>query len=92
MYLFFDTETSGLPQQISKGKLYDPYESPDKWPHIVQLGWIVYDEKRQIILKKQKIVKPNNWIISENSEEIHGISLKKAMNEGVEWMKVWNEF
>ena len=36
--LIFDTETTGLPE----GKNPSIYET-QKWPHIIQLSYIVYD-------------------------------------------------
>ena len=37
--LVFDTETTGLPESRTTSIL-----ETSKWPHIVQLSWILYDD------------------------------------------------
>lgn len=69
--LIFDTETTGLPETkiISQDTL-------DKWPHIVQFSFIIFDTKKNDILEiKDFIVKiPKDVNISEQSTAIHGIT------------------
>ncbi|MCX6741278.1 MAG: hypothetical protein NTY61_02675, partial [Candidatus Parcubacteria bacterium] len=36
-YLFFDTETTGLPKNWKA-----PIEDLDNWPRIVQIAWAIY--------------------------------------------------
>ena len=38
MYLFFDTETTGLPKNWKA-----PITDLENWPRLVQLAWLVYD-------------------------------------------------
>ncbi|MBN1168208.1 MAG: hypothetical protein JXA44_13940 [Methanospirillaceae archaeon] len=39
-FLIFDTETIGLPRiEIT------PFQYPEYWPHLIQLAWIVAQEK-----------------------------------------------
>lgn len=40
MYLFFDTETTGLPKEYRART-----EDVDNWPRVVQLAWALYDER-----------------------------------------------
>jgi hypothetical protein len=40
MYLFFDTETSGLPRTHKA-----PVSDLDNWPRIVQIAWLLIDEQ-----------------------------------------------
>ena len=40
MYLFFDTETTGLPKRWNA-----PVTEVDNWPRLVQLAWISCDEQ-----------------------------------------------
>jgi DNA polymerase III epsilon subunit-like protein len=83
--LFIDTETSGLP----KTKGYNQYYSPkdlDKYQtaRIVQISWVVTDYKGNIISQHDYIIKPNNFIIPEDSIKIHGINNEKANKEGLQ--------
>ena len=75
MYLFFDTETTGLPS----------YPSSDyrNWPRIVQIAWLLINENRNIISKNSYIIKPDGYRIPDRVIKIHGITTKKALDEGV---------
>lgn len=69
LYLFFDTETTGLPKD------YDaPSHDVDNWPRIVQLSWIVSDKFQNIISKQNLIIKPDGFTIPSSSTTIHGIT------------------
>lgn len=88
-FLVFDTETTGLPQS--------KYISPDTlhlWPHIVQFSYIIYDSLlNDIVESKNYIIKlPDNFIISEESSKIHGITNEISSKLGVEINGVINEF
>lgn len=75
--LFFDTETTGLPEW----KI--PSEDPIQ-PHIVQLGAITADaDSHNIMQSLDVIVKPDGWVIPENTIELHGITQERAMDEGI---------
>ena len=41
MYLFFDTETTGLPKRWK----CTVNETLENWPRLVQLAWIMYDDR-----------------------------------------------
>ena len=75
--LFFDTETTGLPEW----KL----PSGDKaQPHIVQIGAILCDsETEEVIETMDVIIKPDDWSISQEMTDIHGISHQQACEEGI---------
>ena len=70
MYLFFDTETTGLPKNWKA-----PITDLENWPRLVQLAWLVYDNIGNKISTKNFIVKPSGFIISEESTKIHGCLL-----------------
>lgn len=75
--LFFDTETSGLPDWKS------PSESPEQ-PHIVQLAAeLVGTETREVIDSMDVIVKPDGWVIPDDMAAIHGITTDHAMEVGI---------
>ena len=69
--LVFDTETTGLPTE----KNPSIYET-DKWPHIIQLSYIVYcsDSNSIITLHDDYINISLNTHISEESQKVHKIS------------------
>jgi DNA polymerase III epsilon subunit-like protein len=79
-YLIFDTETTGLPK--SKNTTIGKWH--EKWPYIVQISWILYDGKKNIIKDIQDfIVKlPENIYIPEQSSKIHGITNEISQKKG----------
>lgn len=75
--LFFDTETTGLP--LWK----EPSEHPDQ-PHIVQLAAkLVNIDTREVLSAMDVIVKPDGWVIPEETIAIHGITNERAAAEGI---------
>jgi DNA polymerase III epsilon subunit-like protein len=77
MYLFFDTETSGLP------KNYDaPISDLENWPYIVQIAWLEQDKYGNDISTGNYYVTPSGFDISPDSEKIHRISKEKATDLG----------
>ncbi len=87
MYLIFDTETTGLPNDFSA-----PITDLDNWPRLVQLAWQLHDHTGELINSGNYIVKPEGFSIPFNSEKIHGISTKRAQEEGVDLEFVLQEF
>lgn len=87
MYLIFDTETTGLPQNYSA-----PLTDFDNWPRCVQLAWQVHDETGKLISEGDYIVKPDGFTIPFNSEKVHGISTERAQKEGIPLQDVMDFF
>ena len=87
MFLIFDTETTGLPNNYNA-----PISNSDNWPRMVQIAWQLHDEKGQLVEVKSYIVKPEGFIIPFGSEKIHGISTERATNEGLDLNFVLEEF
>lgn len=79
--LYFDTETTGLPERNADWKL-----DYAKWPHICQLSWIVGDRE------ENHIIYPDGWEIPEDVAKIHGITTERAKNEGEPWADVVSLF
>ena len=77
--LVFDTETTGLPDGYNV-----PYQQSSRWPHIIQISFILYDlEKNKIINESDFIIDlPEDVNISEKSIEIHGITRKISETQG----------
>lgn len=77
--LFLDTETTGVPVN------YDaPATDMNNWPRMVQLGYILYDYNRNVIKEESFIIKPDNYIIPDDSSKIHRITTEIACNKGVD--------
>ncbi|MEX2364363.1 MAG: DNA polymerase III subunit alpha, partial [Balneolaceae bacterium] len=87
MYLIFDTETTGLPQDFSA-----PIADLNNWPRLVQLAWQLHDHTGKLISCGNHIVRPEGFTIPFNSEKIHGISTERAQKEGVDLEFVLKEF
>ena len=77
MFLFFDTETTGLPQRWNA-----PVTDVDNWPRLVQLAWIMCDDKGNIIEECSDIIKPEGFSIPVEASRVHGITTIKAQEEG----------
>jgi DNA polymerase-3 subunit epsilon len=77
MYLFFDTETTGLPRNWKA-----PVTDLNNWPRMIQVAWILCDTEGNRIESYDCIIKPENFSIPIESSEVHGISTVKAINEG----------
>ena len=87
-YLFFDTETTGLPPRDLEDSSYDQI---DVWPRLVQIGWIVTDENGNTIKRRGEIIRPEGFIIPKGASDVHGITTEKAMQIGVPIGKVLRE-
>ena len=87
MYLFFDTETTGLPRNWKA-----PVTDLNNWPRMVQIGWILCDNEGNRVECDDYIVRPENFTIPLESSRVHGITTERAMNEGVSLEKVLNHF
>lgn len=87
MYLFFDTETTGLPINWKA-----PVTDLNNWPRLVQLAYLLYDSDGNIISKGDYIIKPVGYNIPKESSRIHGITTEKAIHEGVGLFQVLTDF
>lgn len=87
MFLIFDTETTGLPRNYNA-----PLSDSDNWPRMVQIAWQLHDETGQLLHYDSIIIKPEGYTIPFNAEQIHGISTKRALEEGRDLKTVLQEF
>ncbi|MHB0976467.1 MAG: 3'-5' exonuclease [Candidatus Aquicultorales bacterium] len=78
MYLFFDTETTGLPRNWTA-----PPTDVDNWPRLVQIAWILCDEDGGELESEDFIVRPDGFSIPADVTKIHGITTERGLNEGV---------
>ena len=77
MYLFFDTETTGLPKNWKA-----PLSDLNNWPRLVQLAYLLYDQHGNKIDGGDYIIKPEGFLIPSSASRIHGISTERANAEG----------
>ena len=87
MYLIYDTETTGLPKNFSA-----PVSDSENWPRLVQIAWQLHNDMGELIEVKNFIVRPEGFTIPYNAEKIHGISTKRALEQGVDLSFVLKEF
>ncbi|MEI8361392.1 MAG: 3'-5' exonuclease [bacterium] len=87
MYLFFDTETTGLPKNW-KAAITDV----DNWPRIVQLAWQLYDKNGVLQMECERIIKPVGFVIPTQASDIHGVTTERALRDGVELKEALLEF
>jgi len=87
MYLIFDTETTGLPHNKTA-----PITDLDNWPRLVQIAWQLHDNHGNLLSQQSFIVKPEGFDIPFNSEQVHGISTKRALEEGAPLLNVLKAF
>lgn len=84
-YLFFDTETTGLPRNFKA-----PYTDVDNWPRIVQLSWLV-SEDSQVTKESDNIIKVD-FPIPEQSSRVHGITNEVSLEKGKDLDVVLEDF
>lgn len=87
MFLFFDTETTGLPRDWNA-----PVEKLDNWPRLVQLAWLAFDREGNRLAGGEHIVRPEGFIIPTASSDVHGITTERALAEGEDLRQVLEEF
>src|SRR5439155_18153928 len=74
MYLFLDTETTGVPRRRGA-----PVR---QWPRLVQIAWTAYDEAGRRLGAEAHLVRPAGFAIPAAAVRIHGISTGRARREG----------
>ncbi len=87
MFLVFDTETTGLPQNFNA-----PLSDSDNWPRMVQIAWQLHDDDGTLLENQDYIIKPEGYDIPFSSTKIHGITTKMAQEEGRDLSEVLEEF
>jgi DNA polymerase-3 subunit epsilon len=86
MYLFFDTETTGLPRNYQA-----PVSDSRNWPRVVQIAWLITDAEGSEQKSAEYIIKPQGFVIPREASRIHGISNEVANRQGVELGPVLEE-
>lgn len=82
MYIFFDTETNGLPKNY-KARIQDL----DNWPRVIQFAWIMLHEDGSF-QENKFFIKPDGWVVPKEAFWMDkGYSTERCENEGTS-MKV----
>lgn len=105
MYIFFDSETNGLPKDY-KGKMKDL----DNWPRIIQLAWQLVDRTGEVLQKRCFLIKPDGWeipsvemYVKQGFNEVHaankakfwiehGYTTERNQKEGLDMEDVLEQF
>ena len=87
MYLIFDTETTGLPKRWDA-----PLADSDNWPRCVQIAWQFHNIDGSCKSHEDYLIKPEDFDIPFDSENIHGISTELAKKDGEIIEIVLNKF
>ncbi len=87
MYLFFDTETTGLPKNWKA-----PVTKLNNWPRLVQLAWAIHDAEGNELEQQDFIIRPEGFRIPIGASRVHGISTERALEEGSPLMNVLEIF
>jgi DNA polymerase III epsilon subunit-like protein len=77
MFLFFDTETTGIPANASA-----PLSDGANWPRLVQLAWALYDGSGRRLSGEDHLVRPEGFTIPERATRLHGITTPGARGRG----------
>lgn len=85
--LVFDTETTGLPESRNTSIL-----ETEKWPHIVQISWILYDCDNKEVLNVQDHIINSGVDIPAESSAIHGIDNSRVQRKGVKIVPIMDSF
>lgn len=79
--LFFDTETTGIPDRSAKWDTdYADY------PHVVQIAWIHGNKV------ENHIIRPDGWEIPDDTVAVHGITTQYALEHGEPFIAVVDMF
>ena len=87
VFLFFDTETTGVPRNYKA-----PSSDIQNWPRLVQLAWILTDDKENKIHSGNLIVRPDGFDIPTDVAKVHGITTEVAMREGIPLSEAIDQF
>lgn len=98
--LFFDLETSGLPNfkkdlSLPPENIYPSYKKNQHYnsSRILQIGWVYYNDfkfKNEIIVNSVFRKPKDFYNIDKESEKIHGINYEKIRNEGIKLSTILN--
>lgn len=84
--LSYKTETNGLPNWRARS-------DDESQPHLVRLSAVLYNaETKEELESMDVIVRPEGWEIPQETINVHGITVEKAVQEGVSEVSAINTF
>ena len=86
--IVMDVETNGL---IKQRGITPTKDNLHMFPNIVQFSWGLFTETGECKVMKDYTIKPDGWTMN-GKEAFHGITLEKALKEGVDIKTVLNEY
>lgn len=86
-FLFLDNETSGLPKNWSA-----PYAEEKKWPHVIQIAWIIYDKDYNEVKRENHFINNNDFTIDQSSQKIHHITKEYLLVHGEDRKNIMLKF
>lgn len=96
LYLFIDTETTGLPKRLLANGGTDSGFEEEKhlllWPRLIRLSYLIQDGNGTEILANDFIIKPDHFIIPTDTSNIHGITTEIANAKGQPLKSVLRHF
>lgn len=89
-YLFFDTETNGLPKSWKA-----PHSDTANWPQPVSIAYAEFDQDGKPISERYAILRRddlNELTWDMGAQKVHGITYKQSMAEGEDRRQVMTDF
>jgi DNA polymerase III epsilon subunit-like protein len=77
MYVFLDTETTGVPRSRSA-----PHQAVRHWPRLVEIAWAAHGEAGSCLVAEAHLVYPADFVIPPAATRVHGVSTARAKSEG----------
>lgn len=88
MFLFFDTETTGVPKDYKA-----PVTEVDNWPRVTQFAFAVYNAEGDLLTSAQSLVKPDGWEVPKEQFFIdHNMSTERCQEHGVPMQHLLSPF
>ncbi len=85
-YLFFDTETNGVPKNYKA-----PYTDTDNWPRLLQLGFLLTTEMETRLMSGNILIQPT-FDLNPQAAETHGLTIERLQGEGMPIKKAMEIF
>ena len=75
MYLFFDTETTGIPRSHDA-----PASDVANWPRLVQIAWAITDEGGNELRSQAFIIRPDGFEIPASATRVQTLRTRRAFS------------
>jgi hypothetical protein len=76
--LVFDIAVTGLPTDW-----HAPYTDTGNWPRLVAIAWTFMNGRGKAGETRSYIIRPDDFEIPKLAEKVNGVSMKRALKEGV---------